>query len=581
MFDAGILRVFAETAWMGFRLDLSAASYCVAPILLLMIVEIILKKQLNLTIYRSLLILIFTLVALITIADPELFRQWGSKFNNQVMVYISHPKEMAISTGSVDWLKTGLFLIFYLPILIFLILKTVKLCKENNEFSWQQNLSTLGFTALCFLFMRGGVGVSTISQASAIYSENRASNAAAVNSLWNSAYYILNNTERLYGKEFYISDSNTARSEFEAAVVVSDTVFSYSRTERPNVMIIMLESFTAGASEFFSGHNNCTPQLDRIAAESYSFTRCYAGGDRTEKGLACVNSGYPAQPLSSIVTFPDKVEKMPGLASDLKKQGYHSAFIYGGDAEFASMKSYLLLQGFDKIVDKSDFKRKDINSKWGVNDEQLYQRCLEELDSRTSPFYELIMSLSSHEPFEVPYSSPDLANDKEYKFKNSLRYADKCLGKFIEECKTRPWYSNTIIILVADHGHDIGLGNIHFFGKEKFHIPLIICGGALKPELRGVADSGVVSQTVIPALVLGSMGLPFAKYYWQSLPGNKTGFAQYHYNSGFGRVSNTAECIYDNLEKSVYFKGDESKKDEMLRQGKIFQQILVDDFLKK
>ncbi|HEY1045938.1 MAG TPA: LTA synthase family protein [Bacteroidia bacterium] len=580
MTNENLITVFAITAYKGFLLDLSSVAYCITPFVFFFITEGLIKYKIPVKVYKVIAVIELFLIAAITIADPELYKQWGSKFNNQVLVYVSHPLEMAASTGAVNWLKTGLMSVVFIPLVFFIGIKIFKILEKDIAISIQHTIVNVLNAAFLFVLLRGGLGVATISQSSAIFSENRFYNSASINSFWNALYYIFNDTGNLYDQSYLPYDEPVAKQSFQKQVSEPFNLPDLTILERPNVMIIMLESFTASGSQFFSGYNNCMPYLDKIAKENLCFTSCYSSGDRTEKGLVAVYSGYPAQPASSIIVFPDKMAKLPSLGKSLGSIGYKSLFMYGGDADFASMKAYMVVHGVDEIIDKKSFGKSELNSKWGAHDGNLFNKVLEKHQNIQQPFLSTIMTLSSHEPFEVPFESTDLPKDEWYAYKNSIRYADKCLYDFLEKCKQTSWYKNTLIVLVADHGHDIGLENKHFFGKEKFHIPLIITGGALDDKLRGVNFNGVVSQTIIPSLLLSGIGLDIKSFNWQTNSVD-SGFAQYHYNSGFGRVKAGSESVYDNLQKTFYFKGNSVDSLNLLRTGREFQQVLVADFLQK
>ncbi len=575
------LMVFLQTAFKGFRLDLSSCAYCLLPVFLIVLLEHVFSKKLNKWVLRSVLIFEFVLIFSIGVADPELYAQWGNKFNNQVLVYISHPKEMALSASSANWGKTIFFVFVLMPVLYFLLRKLFKVLEVENVFSWQYGLITFLTLGVNFIFLRGGLGVTTISQTSAIYSPKQIYNATAINSFWNGLYYILNDTRTLYGEEYIVLKQSEAKKLFDLQFDKTSEFLELSNQPKPNVLIVVLESFTAFASQYYTGANNFTPNLDRLSAENLSFMKCYASGDRTEKGLLAINSGYPAQPVSSLIVFPDKVNVLPGLGKVLKSQGYHNTFVYGGDAEFASMKSYLLMQGFDKVIDKKDYDPAKLYSKWGAHDAEMYSKTLESLNEAKQPFYTMALSLSSHEPFDVPLKSKDIQKDEWYDLKNSIRYADKTLGDFIANCKKESWFKNTIVVIVADHGHNIGVKEVYGFDKEKFQIPLLILGGALKEEFKGVKLKNVVSQTIIPSLILQSMHLPYNDFRWQTGALDTNGFAQYHYNNGFGRVTKQSEYVYDNNGLSFSFKGLKTDEAKIKNQGRIFQQVLIDDFLKK
>ncbi len=577
----GFWVTWGKTTFHGLRLDFSASAYCISVFLLVGIFEILLKRPF-LLLQKVMMMMILIIIVLITLADPELFQKWGNKFNSQVLVYISHPLEMALSAGATNWLKTLLFAIILIAVIFKIYQLNLKVLKSELNFKGIYLILLLTMMSLNFILIRGGIGIATISQSSAIYSDKSIENAAAINSLWNAVYFVFTNSDQIYGKNLNYLSERDANNLFKDQLISQPDTLHLLNTSRPNIIIVMLESFTANASKFFTGNNNHTPFLDSIGNQNLSFVRCYASGDRTEKGLVTVISGYPAQPSSSIIVFPDKILKLPSISKSLKLEGYKNYFFYGGDAEFASMKAFLLVQQFDAIIDKQSFKSSELTSKWGAHDEYLYAKVIDEFSNVKSPFFATIMSLSSHEPFDVPYQDKNLKKDEWYGLKNSIEYADKCVFDFVENCKKQSWYDRTLIVLVADHGHDIGLKGVHYFGPEKYHIPLILTGGALNKSLRGSKIKTIVSQTIIPQLLLTQMGLFANQFYWQTNSTDPKGFAQYHYNNGFGRVSNTQQALFDNDSKKCYeYKGAKADSLLFINQAKAFQQELIKDFLLK
>ncbi len=488
---------------------------------------------------------------------------------------------MAVSSGAVQWFKTIPFAIVLAVLLFFLGKWMSKLLMKERQYSVQYSIADVVLIAASFVMLRGGVGVATISQASAIYSDKQIENASSINSLWNALYYIFNDTESLYGKQYDVVDEVTLNKEFSESILPDTASFVVTKQDKFNVMVVILESFTAYGSNYFTGYSDCMPQLDQYAKSNLSFMSCYASGDRTEKGLVSVLSGYPAQPASSIIVFPDKVSHLNSLGKVFKDLNYYNSFYYGGDAEFASMKSYLIQQGITNIVDKKAYPSNELNSKWGAHDANVYDKVLAAHANIKGRFFTTILSLSSHEPYDVPLESNDLKKDEQYAFKNSIRYADKSLGAFLEACSKAPWYEETLIVLVADHGHEIGLANVPFFGKQKYHIPFVIGGGALKDELKGKRIETVVSQTIIPSIIVQALNKENKDFKWQTGVYNVRPFAQYHYNSGFGRIEKDKEAVYDNLCQSFVYSGDIKDSAQLKRSGLIFQQYLIKDFKSK
>ncbi len=571
---------FIQCSYYGFRLDMSSIAYLFYPILLFQLIQF--KFKINAIWIRIFVGILLFILFLPYLIDSELFSKWGNKINSQVFVYINHPKEMALSAGATPWLKLLGLSAGFIVVLFFIgkfmnQIWTKKLTYEKRHL-WLLIL----LLALNFIPLRGSFGVAAINQSSAYFSNKNQNNAAAVNSFWNAFYYLAQGSDNFYNKQYQPFNDSDKNQYLAEQINQSNDSLQLFKTTKPNVIIVMLESFTSYASKYFGGVNNCTPHLDKIAQESFCFTNCIASGDRTEKGLVSVLSGYPAQPLTSIIVFPDKVRTLPCISKDLKKAGYYSVFNYASDAEFASMKSYLVMNEFDEIKDKKSYSFAELNSKWGAHDEVLYNKSIANMSELKQPFLNVIMTLSSHEPFDVPYQSKTLVKDEWYLFKNSIEYADYCLNKFINDCKKQKWYDNTIIVLVADHGHDIGIKNTHFFGLDKFKIPLVITGGALNPELKGKQHKKVVSQTIIPKLVLSSMKLDTKEYYWQNNTNIKNHQVHYFFNNGFGSVSDSAELIFDNVSgKCYHYTGKPKDSLNRIKKAIAFQQYLTEDYNKR
>ncbi|MCR6720928.1 MAG: sulfatase-like hydrolase/transferase [Chitinophagaceae bacterium] len=142
-----------------------------------------------------------------------------------------------------------------------------------------------------------------------------------------------------------------------------------------------------------------TPRFNQLLNEGIYFDNLYASGDRTNKGVPAVLSGYPAMPNTTIIHNPAKSAKLNTLTQELAAKGYTTSFIYGGEPEFANIKSYLVHAGFNTILGRNDFSEKDMNSKWGAHDGVVMERVMKELEQQTSPFFTTWLTLSSHEPF--------------------------------------------------------------------------------------------------------------------------------------------------------------------------------------
>jgi glucan phosphoethanolaminetransferase (alkaline phosphatase superfamily) len=281
-----------------------------------------------------------------------------------------------------------------------------------------------------------------------------------------------------------------------------------------NVVILLEESL---GSEFWGclgRTNTLTPEMDNLATnEGMLFTNIYASGNRTVRGFEGVFSSFPPLPGDSIVKR-DHSDNIETIARVLKRQGYNSIFFYGGRGMFDSMKSYALNNGWDRFLEHNppfndDFPHPNFATVWGVSDEEVYARAIKEfraLNDTGKPFLGTIMSVSNHKPYTYPRGripeDPLVPKPTRYK---AVQYADWCLGQFFKAAKKEAFWTNTIFVVVADHGARVyGSQSIPIFSYE---IPLVILGPAVVKSPSRIGQLGC-SLDVAPT-VLGLIGRPY------------------------------------------------------------------------
>ncbi len=260
-----------------------------------------------------------------------------------------------------------------------------------------------------------------------------------------------------------------------------------------------------------------------------------------------------------------------------KKKGYETPFFYGGEPEFANIKSYLLHGGFDPIIGKNDFAGKDMNSKWGAHDGVVMKRVLADLQNIKKPFFASWLTLSSHEPFETPEPDVFKGNSTSIKFLNSLHYTDGVIGEFIDQCSKEPWWSNTLLIIIGDHGHPFPeTGN----KADAFRTPMLWIGGAVNE--KGLVIDKVVSQLDIAATLSRQAGMdgslfPFSKNIFDKATKS---WAFFTFNNGFGFIDAAGRLVFDNVGKQPVVRQGNTGLRQM-EAGKAMMQFSYDDFLKK
>lgn len=398
--------------------------------------------------------------------------------------------------------------------------------------------------------IRGGFQLAPINQSTVYFSTLPFANHAAVNCVWNFMISTFEKSADTHNPFIYTGQKDaemTVKSLFNQES--DSTVFLINPSAKTNVLIITYESLTAKVIERLgSRYKGVTPNFDSLCKEGVLFSNIYATGDRTDKGLIGVLSGHPAMPKVSLLESSRKATQLPVLSAFFNKNAYSTAFYYGGETEFANMKSYLLNGGFSKIVDKTAFNKADLSSKWGAFDHVVFRRVNEDLDKMPAPFFVNLLTLSSHEPFEVPtdwqQKNEPVLDSLDDKFIRVHKYSDAALGEFIRTAKQKDWWKNTLIIIVADHSSQHLEPKEDWF--ERFHIPMLWLGGAL--TVRDTTIETVGSQGDIAATLLAQLHIKCDTAFQFSkniLDKKQTPFAYFAFRQGFGFVQKKGGFVFD------------------------------------
>lgn len=271
--------------------------------------------------------------------------------------------------------------------------------------------------------------------------------------------------------------------------------FTKGNTEqKPNIILITIESFSGDFIKAFGNKDNITPNYDKIAENSIFFTNLYATGTRTVRGMEALTLSVPPTPGNSIVRRPNN-QNLFSISTILKSKNYQPYFIYGGDGYFDNMNNFFGGQGFD-IVDRNrgntlsdDIRTKrfqisdnevSFENAWGICDEDLYKQSIKYADKNSKankPFFQFVMTTSNHKPYTFPAGKIDLPQGDR---NAAVKYTDYALGKFLIEAKSKPWFKNTVFVIVADHcANSAGKWEINI---HNHHIPAVIYNLPHQPE---------------------------------------------------------------------------------------------------
>ena len=570
--EAGITD-FGQVMWHGISLDATTAGYLTAFPLLVVLISIWTRRMSLKKLLLPYYILAAALVSVVFVVDMGLYPFWGFKLDASIFLYLDSPKEAmaSVSTGFIA--IRVLAMLVYAAFIVWIMLKvTPNTLDKVGKRIW----GTLGMLLLgggLFVIIRGGVSESTSNVGQVYFSNNQFLNHSAVNPCFSLLSSMSKSKD--FASEFNFFDEEKRADLFEGLYPTkrSDINTKVLNTERPNVLLILMEGFGGAFIEPLGGLPGVAPNLNRLSEEGIFFTQCYANSFRTDRGTVSALSGYLALPTVSIMKVPAKSRTLPAISEELLKAGYQTDFLYGGDINFTNMKSYLLSKCYQKLTADADFSLAEQSSNvWGVNDDITSEWLLEQLKQRAgtdTPWFTTYLTLSSHEPFEVPY------NRLEEKIPNAFAYTDECLGKLIDGLKQSPLWENLLVVCIPDHGFCYPQGTVDR-GGEFSHIPMLWLGGAIKEPMK---IDKMMNQTDMAATLLGQLGLDHSMFPFSRDVLSESyvyPFAFYSSGSVFAFRDSTGVSAYDIKADCISYE-EPSASEERLNRGKAILQSAYDD----
>lgn len=570
---------YLSVIWHGLPLDLSLAGYLTVIPGLLILASVWIVPGVIRQIRRVYFLIISILMACIFVSDLGLFEYWGFRLDSTPLFYLfSSPKD-AIASVSIWIVIAGLVaMIAYAALLYWIFYRTLVREKHPTKIPYHRigmSLVLLLITGLLFIPIRGGFSVSTMNLSKAYFSANQKLNQAAINPCFSLMESL--SRQNNFDKQFRYLSPGEASALFttlqDKPANPADSIAPLFNTERPNIILVILESFSSHLMPSLGGENIAV-QLDELGKEGILFTNFYANSFRTDRGLAAIISGYPGQPTTSIMKYPKKTQNLPSIPGSLKKAGYDLQYYYGGDADFTNMRSYLIQAGIENIISDKDFPLNQRLSKWGAHDHIVFNRLINDLTTANpkQPFFKILQTSSSHEPFEVPYQK--LSDPRA----NAFAYADSCAGDFVRQLKETPLWKNTVIIFVPDHlgAYPKPMDDLSI---QRYQIPLIMVGGAIT-EAKQISTYG--SQIDIAATLLGQLNLPHDDFKFSKNIMNPVSphFGYFTFPGAFGMVSKDNQVIFNyEADKVVIDSGEQQGKNLPL--AKAFLQKLYDDLARR
>lgn len=533
----------ALVVWNGLKLDQTVAGYITALPLLVVLAALWIPGRWSRSVLKGYLLVIAAVSATAFAANLALYEYWAFPLDSSVLQYLASPKEALANVTAGQLLLQLLVAAAVFGGMAWCYLRVLRLYDPARRSTHRagSTLVLLLAAGVLFLPIRGGVSVATANVSKVYFSGRMFLNHAAVNPLFSFLSTLSDGDDALYEYEFFPEPERAAifeplRGDLPAGIG-TDTLL---RTRRPNVVLFLVESFGRSTVDERVGGEPVAPEFQRLKGEGVYFDNLFANSFRTDRGTVAVLSGFPAQTKMSVMKLPVKSQRLPSIARSLRREGYATSFYYGGDLNFTNTASYLYGTGFDRLTWQKDLHFDAPTSKWGYADDVVIDAFTDHVLAEAAsqrPFFAAMLTLSSHEPFDVPFAKFDDP------MLNAMAFTDACLGRFVERVRQTPVWDDLLVILIADHAYPYPYG-IANSDALRHRIPMLWLGGAVR---RPAVVETYGSQSDLAATLLAQLGIAHGDFLFSRdlFDPARPKFGYWCFNNGFGVADAGGTTIFD------------------------------------
>lgn len=466
-------------------------------------------------------VLMAVAVGVIIVADVVMYEFWQFKLGSVVLAYAAYPEGTANSVSPAfvaTRLGTGLLLMGL--IIGGCIWATPR---RVEPAPLRERLWTAFLTLIGVFVVSSGLTVGKVYKSDRIFL-----NHAAVNPVlgfmssfsthdYKDRYDYFEEAERADLMKGLYAGNGTG-----STTALTDTLL---RTERPDVVVIFMESFGSEFVTSLGGAKGTTPDgrtadvdacLERLIPEGIFWTNYYSNSFRTDRGTVSAFCGWPAYTDVGLMTHTERHAALPSMPRSLKRAGYDTSYFYPGPTTNMGKGTFLRGIGFDHVLDDKILSPEEYDSPWGAHDRtsaSIVARLLTDTTHTEQPRLFCYQTVSSHESWDVP---EERLKDK---VQNAFAYTDAAVGMLIDSLKASPRWANMLVILIPDHGHlynvpTAGSKALHhqaFDDPEFFHSPMLWLGGAIREPRR---MDVLMNQSDLCATLLGQLGMAHNDYAW-------------------------------------------------------------------
>jgi phosphoglycerol transferase MdoB-like AlkP superfamily enzyme len=501
-----IARIF----WVGFRFDLlvGLCFVLIQAITLTFCPNRFANGRLMRFVFESQWLLAFLILPFLSVAEYLFFSEFSTRLNYIAFEYLVYPTEVCCNIYQSYPLVPLSAVVAGVGVGMYLVLRRGLYRRIRQPVpAWRRFAIFAGIVA-------AGCGLWQTNSMRWIHaSENRVANECAANGWYSFVYYAW--TCRFDYHDFYLTiEQEEATRRVRRRIVRpqdelhTDAGNPFDRTVhtgRPrrdwNVVIVLEESLGSNFIGALGDDRHFTPHFDALCREGLLFDNFFATGNRTARALEAVHASLPPIPTESILKR-DHSRRVYTLANVLARRGYERLFLDGGRGLFDGVRSFMKKNGYDRFIEQSDFKDPVFTNAWGVCDEDLFNRAVTELDALHAagrPFLATILTVSNHRPYTYPDGR---IAERGQTRENAVKYADWALGDFFRKARTKPFYRDTLFVVLGDHGARV-YGR-QLFPMKSYRVPVLM----ILPEGRrkGTRCHTLACTLDVGPTILGLLG---------------------------------------------------------------------------